>query len=78
MLVPSTAFGVKRREVRRRWRNCTLKNIVICNLRVCILYIIKDVGNRAGKRSLGKFMKVRENNIKIDVKNNSVRRYKQD
>jgi hypothetical protein len=42
------------------------------------VYIIGDVGNRAGKRSLGKFMKVREDNIKIDVKDNNVRRCKQD
>jgi len=51
---------------------------MICNLRICNLYIIVDVGNRAGKQSLGKFIKVREDNIKIDVKYNSVRRYKQD
>ena len=55
-----------------------MKNIMICNLRICILYTIGDVGNRAGRRSLGKFMKVREDNIKIDLKDNSVRRYKQD
>jgi hypothetical protein len=51
---------------------------MICNLRICSLYASGDVGNRAGKRSFGKFVKVKEDNIKIDVKDNSVRRYKQD
>lgn len=55
-----------------------MKNIMICNLRICSLYTIGDVGNRAGKRSFAKFVKVKEDNIKIDVKDNSVRRYKQD
>ena len=75
--VPSREFGDKGRELKRRWRNCTVKNIMICNLRICSLYTIGDAGNRAGKWSLGKFMKVRQDNIKIDVKGNSVRRYKQ-
>jgi len=46
---------------------------MICNLRIFNMYTIGDVGNSAGKRSLGKFMKVREDNIKVDVKYNSVR-----
>lgn len=55
-----------------------MKNITICILRICALNTIGYVGNRAGQRSLGKFRKVREDNIKIYVKDNSVRRYKQD
>ena len=44
-----------------------MKNITICILRICALNTIGYVGNRAGQRSLGKFRKVREDNIKIDV-----------
>ena len=55
-----------------------MKNIKICSLHICKLHRIGDVRNRAGKQSSGKFVKLREDNIKIDVKNNSVRRYKQD
>jgi hypothetical protein len=50
---------------------------MICNRRICSLHTIGDVGNCAGKRSLGIFMKVREKNIKIDAKDNNVRIYKQ-
>jgi hypothetical protein len=43
-----------------------------------IPYTTGDVGNHAGKQSLGIFIKLKEDNIKIYVKDNSVRSYKQD